>query len=196
VTYLETLHAEHKARRQRLDPRPRPVLLIVPPPPPEPEPEIIPEPEAVPAEWLGRSSLEIAREMILASRVSQSVDETCPRPLVEHVLKATARAYGFRSTDLKAARRDVPATHARHVSMLLSKILTLRSYPWIGRTHGNRDHTTAMHACNKLVWLGHELEAILTLSDPVSLWADTAARLHPLPTMARTYVRRPEREVP
>lgn len=195
MTYLETLHAEHKARRLRLDPRPKPVRVIVPPPP-EPEPEIIHESKPVPAEWLGRSSLEIAREMVLASRISQSTDETCGRPLIEDIIRATARAYGFRSTDLKAARRDIHACHARHVSMVLSKLLTLRSYPWIGRMHGNRDHTTVLHACNKLAWLGSELEALLTLSDPVSLWAATAARLHPLPTMARTYVRRPDREVP
>jgi hypothetical protein len=196
VADVVRLARKMRERRQRLgfyaptkQSKPGPIPAI------EPEADI-PEPEVVPAEWLGRSTLDISREMALASRVSQSIDETCPRPLVEQVIKATARAYGFRSTDLKAARRDVPACHARHVSMLLSKLLTLRSYPWIGRMHGNRDHTTVMHAYQKLAWLSFELEALLTLSDPVSLWADTAARLHPIPTMARTYVRRPEREVP
>lgn len=123
----------------------------------------------------------------------QDIDEVHPRPTVQEIIRAAARAYGFRSTDLKAARRDGAACHARHVSMLLSKILTLRSFPHIGRTHGGRDHTTALYACSKLAWLAPQLEAIHTLADPVDAWAATAARLHPLSAMGCYYRKREEK---
>ena len=34
--------------------------------------------------------------------------------------------------------------------MYLSKQLTQRSLPEIGRKFGNRDHTTVMHACSRV----------------------------------------------
>ena len=38
---------------------------------------------------------------------------------------------------------------ARQIAMYLSKIMTLRSLPEIGRRFGGRDHTTILHAVRK-----------------------------------------------
>ncbi len=119
-------------------------------------------------------------------------DNIEPHWPVEDIIRETARAYGFRVTDLKAARRDIEASHARHVAMLLCKILTQRSLPFIGKMLGGRDHTTILHGVRKLAWLAPQLQAIHTLADPPSAWAATAARLHPLPELTRTYERRLE----
>jgi hypothetical protein len=189
------LARESEARRKKWKqqlPKPPPP----PPPPKEPEPEVIETPtaEAIsPREvlWLGRSSAEIWAQMLEAQRLApQNIDEVHPRPFTDDIIRAVARAYGFGSTDLKAARRDTLVCQARHVSMLICKLLTLRSYPKIGRAHGGRDHTTVLYAVEKLRWLGLKLQTIHTLADPPSAWAASAARLHPLPAMARTYIRR------
>jgi chromosomal replication initiation ATPase DnaA len=42
---------------------------------------------------------------------------------------------------------------ARHIAMYLSKELTARSFPDIGRMFGNRDHTTVLHAVRKIMRL-------------------------------------------
>lgn len=136
-------------------------------------------------------------EWIKTERVSEHTENgEAPRPLAADIIRATARAYGFRSTDLKAARRDIFACQARHVAMLLCKMLTLRSLVHIGNSLGGRDHTTVLYGVQKLAWLGAKLELLHTLADPPSEWAASAARLHPLPTMARAYVRREKMEGP
>ena len=38
----------------------------------------------------------------------------------------------------------------RQIAMFLSKALTLRSLPEIGRRFGGRDHTTVLHAVRKI----------------------------------------------
>lgn len=122
----------------------------------------------------------------------QELTEVRQRPLLAEVIRAVAKAYGFTSNDLKAARRDAGATQARQVSYLLCKMLTLRGLPPIGDAHGGRDHTTILHGVRKAEaievdgrdgepsTLRVELEALHTMADPVSAWAASAARLHPL----------------
>jgi chromosomal replication initiator protein len=54
--------------------------------------------------------------------------------------------------------------------MYLSKMLTPRSFPEIGRRFGGRDHTTVLHAVRKIeeligadTKLGHEVELLKRL---------------------------------
>jgi chromosomal replication initiator protein len=47
---------------------------------------------------------------------------------------------------MHSARRARNVARPRQVAMYLSKILTSRSLPDIGRSFGGRDHTTVMHA--------------------------------------------------
>jgi hypothetical protein len=172
-----------------------------PPPPPTPspppkEPEPVPPfpTRSTPILWMGPPATAIWVEMMTGCRPAVKSPEIKPYPLMADVIRAVARAYGFRSTDLKAARRDAWACQARHVSMLLCKLVTISSYPKIAKAHGKRDHTTVMYAIDKLAWLAPQLLALHTLADPPSAWAASAARLHPLPAMARTYIRRQEME--
>jgi len=154
-------------------------------PKPLPVPVAKPDP-ATP--WLGRTSEQILDEMRSCQRLQ--ISQEVGRNLVESVIRATAHAYGFRSSELKAVSREVPVCHARHVSMLLCRILTGRSSPFIGQMHGGRDHSTVIHGLHKLAWLGEQLHQLHTLADPPKEWAATAARLHPLPRLSRDYARR------
>jgi chromosomal replication initiator protein len=51
---------------------------------------------------------------------------------------------------MSSARRSRAVARPRQVAMYLSKQLTSRSLPEIGRAFGGRDHTTVMHAVRKI----------------------------------------------
>ena len=56
----------------------------------------------------------------------------------------------MRFAHIHAARRARAVARPRQVAMYLSKQLTTRSLPEIGRKFGGRDHTTVMHAVRKI----------------------------------------------
>lgn len=56
-----------------------------------------------------------------------------------------AEAYEVRIDDLRSQRRTRPLPAARKAYYLLARELTDRSLPDIGRSFGNRDHTTVLH---------------------------------------------------
>ena len=53
-------------------------------------------------------------------------------------------------TDLISSRRARIIARPRQVAMFLSKTLTSKSLPEIGRKFGGRDHTTVIHAVKKI----------------------------------------------
>jgi chromosomal replication initiator protein len=56
----------------------------------------------------------------------------------------------MRVADMHSERRARAVARPRQVAMFLSKQLTQRSLPEIGRKFGGRDHTTVMHAVKKV----------------------------------------------
>jgi len=52
--------------------------------------------------------------------------------------------------ELLSARRHAQIIKPRHVAMYLSKTLTLKSLPEIGRRFGGRDHTTVLSAVRRI----------------------------------------------
>ena len=72
------------------------------------------------------------------------------RVTIEEIQKRVAEHYNIRLTDMSSARRARNVARPRQVAMYLSKQLTSRSLPEIGRRFGNRDHTTVMHAVSRI----------------------------------------------
>ena len=73
------------------------------------------------------------------------------RPLTPQViLEATSEMFGFSIDDLKGKSRQRPLVVARQVAMYVTRELTDLSYPAIAREFGGRDHTTVMHAVDKI----------------------------------------------
>jgi chromosomal replication initiator protein len=84
-----------------------------------------------------------------------------PRQITPQViLEATAEMYGFEVEDLKAKDRRRPLVTARQVGMYLFRELTDLSYPQIAKEFGGRDHTTIIHAYDKISSLMKERQAI------------------------------------
>jgi chromosomal replication initiator protein len=68
----------------------------------------------------------------------------------EDIINLTAAAYGLTPLDMTGASRKQPLALARQVAMYLTRELTSLSLPKIGAKFGNRDHTTVMHAVDKI----------------------------------------------
>ncbi len=72
------------------------------------------------------------------------------RVTIEEIQRQVATHYNIRISDMYSARRSRAIARPRQVAMYLSKQLTQRSLPEIGRKFGGRDHTTVMHAVKKV----------------------------------------------
>ena len=72
------------------------------------------------------------------------------RVTIDEIQKKVAQHYNVRVSDMSSARRARTVARPRQVAMYLSKQLTARSLPEIGRKFGGRDHTTVMHAVRKV----------------------------------------------
>ena len=58
--------------------------------------------------------------------------------------------FGFTVEDLNGKSRRRPLVTARQVAMYVVRELTDLSYPAIAREFGGRDHTTVIHAVEKI----------------------------------------------
>ncbi|WP_417795350.1 chromosomal replication initiator protein DnaA [Terasakiella pusilla] len=72
------------------------------------------------------------------------------RVTIEEIQKRVAEHFNIRVADMHSARRARSVARPRQIAMYLSKQLTSRSLPEIGRKFGGRDHTTVMHAVKKV----------------------------------------------
>jgi len=69
---------------------------------------------------------------------------------VEAIQQAVANHYGISVEDMKGKKRTRSVTFPRQVAMFLCRELTDASLPAIGEEFGGRDHSTVMHACEKI----------------------------------------------
>ena len=88
----------------------------------------------------------------LAQRVlGDIVSDREARPITPDViLDATSEMFGYDIDELKGKRRHRSLVQARQISMYVVRELTDLSYPAIARVFGGRDHTTVMHAVDKV----------------------------------------------
>ena len=69
---------------------------------------------------------------------------------VEAIMELVAARYKIRVDDLKAKKRTRSIAYPRQIAMYLTRELTDLSLPRIGECFGGRDHTTVLHACDKI----------------------------------------------
>ncbi len=66
------------------------------------------------------------------------------------IMEVVADHYSIKITDMKSKRRTRNITFPRQVAMYISRELTDSSLPEIGEAFGGRDHTTVIHAVDKI----------------------------------------------
>ncbi len=91
-------------------------------------------------------TVELAAEIL-----KELLPATAPRvvtiPLIQ---KVVADHFGLRVEEMRAKRRTKGIAFPRQIAMYLARELTDASLPRIGEEFGGRDHTTVMHACERV----------------------------------------------
>ena len=68
----------------------------------------------------------------------------------ESIKQAVCRKYSIRLSDMESKKRKREFTYPRQIAMYLCRELTDLSLPKIGESFGGRDHTTVLHAYDKI----------------------------------------------
>jgi chromosomal replication initiator protein len=102
-----------------------------------------------------RAHAEMARTSISIDLAADVLKELLPQPRVRPVTipaiqRAVSDFFGIRIEEMKAKRRTKGVAFPRQVAMYLCRELTDASLPRIGEEFGGRDHTTVMHACDRV----------------------------------------------
>ena len=90
-------------------------------------------------------------DVALATEVLKDIPETpITRITIDMILSAVAESTGVSLTEITGDKRSRPVVESRHLAMYLARELTDASLPKIGDRIGGRDHTTVLHAVEKV----------------------------------------------
>lgn len=91
-----------------------------------------------------------------AMNVLQNIIKATPAPdstktaSINLIQETVAKYFKITIADLNGKKRNRNIAFPRQIAMYLCRELTTSSLPKIGKTFGGRDHTTVMHACDKI----------------------------------------------
>ncbi|MGV3556198.1 MAG: helix-turn-helix domain-containing protein, partial [Croceibacterium sp.] len=86
-------------------------------------------------------SLQLAEEQL-----TDILSANRRRITIDEIQRTVCQFYRVDRSEMSSKRRARAVVRPRQVAMYLSKVLTPRSYPEIGRKFGGRDHSTVIHA--------------------------------------------------
>lgn len=92
-------------------------------------------------------TMELARKALKDLDMGTTAEKVIT---VEAIQELVAAHYKIRVEDLKAKKRTRSIAYPRQIAMYLTRELTELSLPRIGEYFGGRDHTTVLHACDKI----------------------------------------------
>ena len=87
----------------------------------------------------------------LAKEVLKDVFSSKDRPVTPELIKKhVCKHFSIKQADMESAKRSRNLSFPRQIAMYICRDLTDLSLPKIGEFFGNRDHTTVLHACEKI----------------------------------------------
>lgn len=105
----------------------------------------------------------LIRVMAYSRLVGRQVDETLAHEVlkdlivetqtkitIDYIQKRVAEYFDLNPSDLSSKSRSKNVVYPRHIAMFLSREVTGLSLPEIGDKFGGRDHTTVLHAYEKI----------------------------------------------
>jgi chromosomal replication initiator protein len=66
------------------------------------------------------------------------------------IVEATSKLFGLSREELLSSSRTRPLVNARQIAMYVCRELTDLSFPQIAKAFGKSDHTTVIHAVQKI----------------------------------------------
>jgi len=97
-------------------------------------------------------TVEMASEIL-----TDTIGSNKPRQITPAlILEETAKMFNLEVSQLTSKSRTRDLVHARQIGMYVCRELTELSYPQIGKEFGGRDHTTVIHAYEKVSTLMKE----------------------------------------
>ncbi|HVU21562.1 MAG TPA: chromosomal replication initiator protein DnaA, partial [Rhizomicrobium sp.] len=114
--------------------------------------------DASPREMIGvftrlATYADLTKKPVTAEMASETVGlrlSPGTKTSIEDIQRKTAEFYKLEVRDFHSPQRARRVARPRQVAMYLSRKLTTRSLPEIGRRFGGRDHTTVLHACRRI----------------------------------------------
>jgi chromosomal replication initiator protein len=89
--------------------------------------------------------------------------DAAPEVTIARIQETVSHRFGVTLDELVSPRRSQAVAYPRQVAMYLSRELTDASLPKIGREFGGRDHTTVIHAKDKITKLIREDRSVYNL---------------------------------
>ncbi|MEG2322743.1 MAG: chromosomal replication initiator protein DnaA [Anaerovoracaceae bacterium] len=90
-------------------------------------------------------SVKFARDILKDILSSSDVNISC-----EGIKKTVCKNFNIKVSDIESSKRTRNLAFPRQIAMYLCREMTDTSLPKIGYTFGKRDHSTVLHACNKI----------------------------------------------
>lgn len=101
----------------------------------------------------------IARASLINSPITMEMAEWAINEIVSSkdkvissafIQETVAKYFNIDPKDLVGIKRSNDVVFPRQIAMYLCRSVPQLSLPQIGKDFGNRDHTTVLHACNKI----------------------------------------------
>jgi chromosomal replication initiator protein len=102
------------------------------------------------AELVGKPiTIAVARQQLKGVLAAPAPVST-PHAPVDLVIQAVAASFSFSPDELRGTRRSRKIVEARQIAMYLTKEITEYTNTEIGQIFGGREHSTVMHACQRV----------------------------------------------
>lgn len=150
INELRAKVADRPYRLARLGARPLPCHLLPPPPKKIEIVESDPEDTAINITECHNDVVFVLDDGSPARGAHVFVGPHDLRLKTANIQRVVAEHFKVTVADILSPRRTANVVRPRQIAMYLTKVLTLRSLPEIGRRFGGRDHTTVLWAVHKI----------------------------------------------
>jgi chromosomal replication initiator protein len=91
-------------------------------------------------------------DLAMAKNILKDIlpDDREHKTSIQTIIKEISKYFSIPISDILSAKRNKFISHARQLAMYLSRELTSSSLPRIGKSFGNRDHSTVIYAISKV----------------------------------------------
>ena len=91
-------------------------------------------------------------DLTMAKNILKDIlpDDREHKTSIQTIIKEVSKYFSIPINDILSAKRNKFISHARQLAMYLSRELTSSSLPRIGKSFGDRDHSTVIYAISKI----------------------------------------------